>query len=379
MPSPSPVVTGKVLFNDFKRQWADVGAEVLEAVRHTGESGWYILGSEVATFESSLASYWGRRFAIGLASGLDALEIGLRCMGCTPGDKVLMSPVSAFATALAALKIGAVPVFVDSDMRALVDLNRAAEALAKDSTIRFFVPVHLYGQPLDMSELADLRDRFGVRILEDCAQSIGASFNGTATGTSGECAATSFYPTKNLGAFGDGGALLTDSAEIAATARELRDYGQRSKYHHTSIGYNSRLDELHAAILRRVLLPRLNQWTARREQVAARYHAELRNPRITVPAVADGAVSSWHLFPVLAPPDRKQELIAHLGSRGITTAEHYPSALPDQPALQTVRFEESGRCTNAREICAREVSIPIHPYLSDSDVTRVIEACNDWL
>jgi dTDP-4-amino-4,6-dideoxygalactose transaminase len=217
-----------------------------------------------------------------------------------------------------------------------------------------------------MSALADLGNRFGVRILEDCAQSIGASFNGIATGTAGECTATSFYPTKNLGAIGDGGALLTDSAEIAATARELRDYGQRSKYQHTSIGYNSRLDELHAAILRRVLL-------------AARYHAELRNPLITVPAVPDGAVSSWHLFPVLAPPDRKKELIAHLGSRGIATAEHYPSALPDQPALQTVRFEESARCTTARAVCSREVSLPIHPYLSDSDVARVIDACNEWL
>lgn len=370
--------TGRVLFNDFKRQWADLGEEVLEAVRQTGESGWYILGGEVAAFESSLASCWGRRFAVGVASGLDAIEIGLRCMGCRPHDKVLMPPVSAFATALAAVKIGAVPVFVDTDGRALADLDRVSEVLARDPAIRFFVPVHLYGQPLDMKALADIHNRFGVGILEDCAQSIGASFSGSPTGTAGECAATSFYPTKNLGAFGDGGALLTDSAGIAENARQLRDYGQSSKYRHTSVGYNSRLDEMHAAILRRVLLPRLKTWTEKRENVAARYRAELLNPLITVPAVPPGAVPNWHLFPVLSPPGRKQELIGHLGSSGITTGEHYPLALPDQPALETVPFEEIGECVRAREVCSREVSLPIHPYLSNAEVTRVIEACNQW-
>jgi dTDP-4-amino-4,6-dideoxygalactose transaminase len=369
---------GRVLLNDFKRQWAEVNADVMDAVRRTGESGWYILGTEVAAFERELASYWGRRFCVGVANGLDAIEIGLRAMHCKPGDKVLMSPISAFATALAAVKIGAVPVFVDSDAGGLVDLDLVAETLNNDSSIRVFVPVHLFGQPLDMSALASLRDRFGVHILEDCAQSIGASFDGKATGTAGECAATSFYPTKNLGAFGDGGALLTDSEETATAARQFRDYGQSAKYKHSVIGYNSRLDELHAAILRSALLPRLNAWTESRRRVAAAYLKGIRNPLLTLPVLPSEAKSCWHLFPVLVPAGRKQEFMQHLADKGISSGEHYPSVLADQPALREVAFEERVLCSQARDFCSREVSLPIHPQLTDDEIGTVIEACNYW-
>lgn len=364
--------------NDFKAQWADVSTDVLDAVRLTGESGWYILGSEVTAFERELATFWGRRFCVGVASGLDALEIGLRCLGCKAGDKVLMSPVSAFATALAAIKVGAVPVFVDSDARGLVDLQQVADVLARDSSIRFFVPVHLYGQPLDSHALGTLRERFGLHVLEDCAQSIGASYDGTATGMAGECAATSFYPTKNLGAFGDGGALLTDSEEIDALARQLRDYGQSAKYCHTSIGYNSRLDELHASILRRALLPRLPQWTEKRTSVAASYLEGICNSSLTIPRAPALAKSNWHLFPVFTPASRKQQFMAHLASQGISTGEHYPSVLADQPAMRSVAFEERILCNQSRDLCAREVSLPIHPYLSELETQRVIDACNQW-
>ena len=367
-----------VALNDFKRQWADVGADVMEAVRAVGESGWYILGSEVEAFESELAALWNRRFAVGVASGLDALEIGLRCAGCLPGDKVLMSPVSSFATTLAVVKARAIPVFVDCDQYGLVDLDLAAKALAADQSIRFFVPVHLYGYPLDMARLADLQSRSGVRIVEDCAQSIGASHRGILTGTCGVCAATSFYPTKNLGALGDGGAVLTDSEEVAATARQLRDYGRESKYLHTRIGYNSRLDELHAAILRRALLPRLDAWTRRRRHTAERYAGEIRNPLIAIPGAPAGSLPSWHLFPVLAAAGTKQSLLAYLAANGIGAGEHFPVALADQPALKGVVYEEIGPCPIARDLCSREVSLPIHPYLSEADVSRVIEISNGW-
>jgi len=369
---------GKVLLNDFKRQWAEVNADVMDAVRRTGESGWYILGTEAAAFERDLASYWGRRFCVGVANGLDAIEIGLRAMHCKHGDKVLMSPISAFATALAAVKIGAVPVFVDSEAGGLVDLNQVADTLNNDPSIRFFVPVHLFGQPLDMAALAALRERFGVHILEDCAQSIGATFGGRATGTAGECAATSFYPTKNLGAFGDGGALLTDSEEIATAARQFRDYGQSAKYKHSVIGYNSRLDELHAAILRSALLPRLNAWTESRRRVASAYLEGIRNPLLTIPVLHSEAKSCWHLFPVLTPPGRKQEFMQHLAAKGISSGEHYPSILADQPALREVAFEERIPCTGARSFCSREVSLPIHPQLTENEAATVVDACNDW-
>jgi dTDP-3-amino-3,4,6-trideoxy-alpha-D-glucose transaminase len=364
-----------VLLNDFARQWADAGADVLDAVRTVGESGWYILGAEVEAFEKDLAGFWRRSFAIGVASGLDAIEIALRCAGCRPGDKVLMSPLSAFATALAAVNIGAVPVFVDCDRHCPVDLDLAERAVAADPSIRFFIPVHLYGHALDMSRLADFRDRLGVTIIEDCAQSIAASHLGRSTGTAGICAATSFYPTKNLGALGDGGAILTDSEEVATTARQLRNYGQSSKYHHTIIGYNSRLDELHGAILRRAFLPRLNEWTTRRRLIASRYVREISNPAIVVPGAPGGSDSTWHLFPVLIREGAKQEFMAHLSRYRIGYAEHYPISMADQAAIQQARHEEASDCPMTRQYCTSEVSLPIHPYLSEEEI---IVACNRW-
>ncbi|HWJ40551.1 MAG TPA: DegT/DnrJ/EryC1/StrS family aminotransferase, partial [Candidatus Limnocylindrales bacterium] len=264
--------------NDFQRLWADAGADVLEAVRAIGERGWYILGSEVEAFEKEFAALWQRRFAIGVANGLDAIEIGLRCCGCKAGDKVLVPPISAFATVLAVARLGAIPVFVDCDRFGLMDLEQAAAALFADHSIRYAVPVHLYGHCLNMQELRALRTKYGISIIEDCAQSIGASWRGIPCGEVGDCSATSFYPTKNLGTLGDGGALLCDSEENNTLARSLRDYGQSAKYVHEHIGYNSRLDEMHAAILRRAFLPRLSGWTEMRRSTAARYVESIRSP-----------------------------------------------------------------------------------------------------
>jgi dTDP-4-amino-4,6-dideoxygalactose transaminase len=364
--------------NDFERQWREIEASVMDAVRAVGESGWYILGPAVEAFERDLCAWWGRRFAIGVGSGLDAIEIGLKCAGCLPGDRVLVAPVSAFATALAVVKLGATPVFVDCDRYGLVDLDLVEDALCAGSSIPYFLPVHLYGHCLDMARLRHLSDRFGIKIVEDCAQSIGASHQGTACGTAGGFAATSFYPTKNLGAFGDGGALLTDSDEAAASARCLRDYGQSAKYQHTRIGYNSRLDELHASVLRRALLPRVHAWNAVRRNVADRYIQGIQNPLIAVLGAPAGSCSAWHLFPVLAPAGRKAELLAHLRGAGVLGSEHYPRALMDQPVMQRVPYEQIGPCSVAREFCGREVSLPIHPYLSAEEVAYVIDVCNSW-
>ena len=376
--SESSAAKSPVHAHDFTRQWAQIGPAVSEAVRAVGESGWYILGPEVEAFERDLASFWGRRFAVGVASGLDALEIGLRALGCRPGDKVLLPPVSAFATALAAIKLGAAPVFVDCDRYGLLDLDAAARVLVSDPSIRFLVPVHLYGHSIDMPRLAHLRDRFGLTIIEDCAQSIGASHGGIPCGAVGACAATSFYPTKNLGALGDGGALLTDSPEIAALARSLRDYGQAARYRHDVIGYNSRLDELHAAILRRALLPALPEWNAARRRIAAFYLANIRNPLLAVVGAPAGSDSCWHLFPVWAPVGRKAELLAHLRAAGIGVGEHYPTAMMDQPVMRGVPHHVAGECAAARDLCAREVSLPIHPHLEAGETGRVVDACNSW-
>src|SRR5579862_303842 len=354
-----------ILANDFRRQWADIGKDALDAFARVGESGWYVLGEEVLAFEAALADYWGSGHAVGVASGLDAVEISLRILGCRAGDRVLTTPLSAFATTLAIVKLGAVPVFVDTDDRGLIDLARCCELLARRPDIRYFVPVHLYGHSLDLAELRRLRQEFDLKVVEDCAQSVGARFRGESTGSAGQIAATSFYPTKNLGAMGDGGAILTNDASFDAEARVLRSYGETARYRHEQAGYNSRLDELQAALLRSACLPRLDKWIARRREIACAYQEGLRSA-----GAPEGSESSWHLFPIHVA--RRDELLQHLKVSGIAAGVHYPTAIPDQPALAKVPFELADDCATARRICASEVSLPIHPYLTDEEVIRVI-------
>jgi dTDP-3-amino-3,4,6-trideoxy-alpha-D-glucose transaminase len=367
-----------IRMNDFQRQWADTRDDAIAAIDAVGESGWYILGDEVRAFEDELARYWGLPHAVGVASGLDAIEISLRVLACGPGDRVLTGPISAFATALAILRIGAVPVFVDCDAFGLADLDRCRTALENDRSIRFFVPVHLYGHALDLEKLRALATDFNTAIVEDCAQSIGATHGGRPTGSAGHMAATSFYPTKNLGAMGDGGAILSPDTGRAAAARMWRDYGQSAKYRHDVIGYNSRLDELHAAILRRAHLGRLDNWTVARRRIAAAYLLGIRNPAITVMGAPTGSNSCWHLFPVLVDPARKPDFIGWLKKNQVACAEHYPITLPDQPSMTGATFRIEGELETARRICRSEVSIPIHPYLSGDEVERVVAVCNAW-
>jgi dTDP-4-amino-4,6-dideoxygalactose transaminase len=365
-----------ILLNDFQRQWRDTRVGVLEAIDAVGESGWYILGEEVREFETALAGHWSTAHAVGVASGLDAIEISLRILGCKPGDRVLTTALSAFATTLAIVKLGAVPVFVDTDEFGLIDLQACRKILEKRRDIRFMVPVHLYGHALNLRELRALQQEFGCMIVEDCAQSISASFDGAPTGSAGQMAATSFYPTKNLGAIGDGGAIMTNNSEHASAARSLRDYGQSSKYHHEFVGYNSRLDELQAAILRRVYLPKLPHWTERRRQIASQYVSGLRNPLICPLGRPPRSDSVWHLFPVLVEPERKADFRSYLKQNGIASGEHYPIPIPDQEALNGVEHEAASDLAVATRIARSEVSLPIHPYLSDEEVTRVIEVSN---
>lgn len=370
----------RVPANEFGRCWRELRGALVAAFEDVGESGWYVLGREVATFEEALARKWGMTHAIGVGSGLDAIEISLRVLGCQPGDKVLTTPVSAFATALAILKLGAVPVFVDCDSSGLISLDACEELLESASDIRYFVPVHLYGRSLDLDRLAHLRDRFELRMVEDCAQSIGTTWKGRNTGTIGQAAATSFYPTKNLGAFGDGGAILTSDPAIARRARQLRDYGQSSKYRHEFVGYNSRLDELQAALLGRVLLPHLEGWIEKRRKIARAYLGGIAHPGI-LPLSSDDesskALPSWHLFPVAIALERKPAFLEYLRENWIAPGEHYPIAIPDQPALVNVRHEDHG-CHVARRLCASEVSLPVHPYLTEEEIQHVIVTCNRW-
>jgi dTDP-4-amino-4,6-dideoxygalactose transaminase len=364
--------------NDFKRQWEDTRETAMAVFADIGSSGWYILGREVSAFEAALANFWGITEAVGVASGLDAIELSLNALGCGTGDKVLTTPISAFATTLAIVKRGAVPVFADTDDFGLIDLDLCRQVLAARRDIRFFIPVHLYGHPLDMLKLAALGEEFGCQCVEDCAHSIGASHAGRPTGTAGRMAATSLYPTKNLGALGDGGAVLTADRELAERLRMLRNYGQISKDVHTRVGYNSRLDELHAAFLRRVGLEWLPRWTTARCRNASAYVAGISNPAITVRSAPPGARSSWHLFPVWVEPERKADFMRWLNGNGIGCAEHYPIPIPEQPVMAGVPFEMATEIPNARALCRSEVTLPVHPYLAEAEVSQVIEACNAW-
>jgi dTDP-3-amino-3,4,6-trideoxy-alpha-D-glucose transaminase len=370
VPSSSPT---RVIANDFARQWQDIGSDALEAVDRVGHSGWLVLGEEVRSFEHELAAWWGVPYAVGVASGLDALEIALRCADLPQGSRVLTTPLTAFATTLAIVRAGAEPVWCDVDQSGGLDLDQVDTALRADRSIRAVMPVHLYGHPLDPAALERLEDEHDVIVIEDCAQSAGAERDGKPTGLAGIAAGTSLYPTKNLGAIGDGGVLLTSDETIAEQARRLRNYGQGARYEHVELGLNSRLDELHAAVLRSAMLPRLDRWLARRAEIASRYTEALRESSLR-PVVAAGGHSAHHLFPVEVLDRDPGAVREQIVQRGVAVGRHYPLVCTDQPAVRGIGTVV-GDLAVARRLAERELSLPIHPYLEDQEVEVVIEAC----
>ncbi len=365
--------------NSFDRLWADCKDDYTAAVSQVGTSGWYVLGQQVAAFEADLATYCGRDTAVGCGNGMDALEIALRAAGIGPGDRVLTTPLSAFATGLAILRAGAEPVYCDTDEYGLLDPDAAAAALEQDPALRAIIPVHLYGHLADMPRFTTMAAERGITVIEDAAQAIGARRDGRGVGTDGHAVAFSFYPTKNLGAIGDGGALLPTSAEMDDLTRSIRNYGQTERYIHEVIGLNSRLDELHAATLRRAFLPRLETWLERRRAIAAAYLSGIDTPHVTPVPGPDPDGAGWHLFPVLTTPERREALLDHLKQNRIQGGLHYPVLIPDQKAM-TDRGAPlvQGALTNARRFARGEVSLPIHPYLTDAEVNHVISAVMDW-
>ncbi len=368
----------RVVANDFRRQWSEIADDALAAVDRVGRSGWLILGDEVVQFEQAFAEWWGVPYAVGVASGLDAIEIALRSAGLNVGDGVLTTPLTAFATTLAVIRAGGVPVWCDVDESGGMDLALAAEAIAADPSIRYLLPVHLYGHPLEPSALKQIVERTGVTVIEDCAQSAGATRDGRPTGISGVAAATSFYPTKNVGALGDGGMMLTTDRVIAEHARHLRDYGQSTRYVHDTLGLNSRLDELQAAVLRTAVLPRLPKWLERRAEIADQYLTHLADLGLPMrPMVPLGGRSANHLFPVELIDDAPDELIGRLRVAGVLAARHYPFVCQDQKATTGIGYTFGGDVPVARRLAARELSLPIHPFLSDDDVRFVVDACRD--
>ena len=353
-----------VRFNVLELQ--DDAAAVKAAIDRVVRSGWFILGPEVAAFESEFASACGATHAVGVGSGTDAITLILRALNIGPGDEVITSPVSAAYSALAIMMAGARPVFADIHPDRLT-LDPAAAAAAITARTRAILPVHLYGQPADLRCLQSVAQRHSLALIEDACQSHLATSDGRPIGTIGIAGAFSFYPTKNLGALGDGGAVVTNDPSLADRVKRLRNGGQTAKYHHVEVGGNSRLDELQAAILR-ARLPYLARWTERRRAIAAAYRDGLVGVDATVPAEHDpGHV--YHLFPVLSP--RRQTLQSHLAATGIETLVHYPLPIPRQPALASAN---PAQCPIADRVCDQVLSLPMYPSLTDAAVSRVITA-----
>ncbi len=369
----------RVASNSFGRLWAEHHGEILDAVEKVGRTGWYILGRSGAAFEADLANYCGRTHAVGCGNGMDAIEISLRALGIGRGDKVLTTPLSAFATGLAIVRAGADPVFCDVDENGLLDPAMVELALHQHPDIRCIIPVHLYGHLADMALLAELAGQAGAALIEDAAQAVGARRGSLRVGDLGRAACLSFYPTKNLGAVGDGGAIVTDDPELAVQARAFRNYGQTDQYVHDELGLNSRLDEVQAALLGDVFLPRLDRWTARRREVARRYLSEIENSRVTLLPGPDPNGSVWHLFPVLVEPQLRRSFISHLEDAGVQAGRHYPILIPHQKAM-TARgpCKIVGTLDHAMTFAQGEVSLPINPFLTDDEVAHVVATVTAW-
>ena len=332
--------------------------------------GWFILGPEVEAFETEFAAASGTSHAVSVGNGTDALALLLRAMGIGAGDEVVTSPTSAAFSALAIQMAGATPVFADIDPDRLT-LSPEAAASAITARTAAIMPVHLYGQPADMPAFAAIAGRHNLGLIEDACQAHLATSAGKAVGTYGAGAGVSFYPTKNLGALGDGGAVITNEVALADKLRRLRNGGQSEKYRHVEFGVNSRLDDLQAAILRE-RLKRLPQWTSRRRALAAAYRRTMTHPSVSVPSECDpGHV--YHLFPVLVP--NRDGFQAHLKSQGVGTLVHYPHSLTAQPAFANAG---GGPCPVADRVAHDVCSLPLHHHLSDSDLAFVAAAVHSW-
>lgn len=352
----------------------DDAADVQAAIARVVASGWFVLGPEVDAFEREFAAACGAAHAVGVGTGTDAIALALMALGIGRGDEVITSPVSAAYSALAIQMSGATPVFADIDPQRMTLAPAAIEAAVTPRT-RAILPVHLYGQSADMDAIAAIATRHGLAIVEDCCQAHLAQANGRPVGTIGAAGAFSFYPTKNLGALGDGGAIITNDATLAAKLRRLRNGGQTKQYEHLEFGVNSRLDELQAAILR-ARLPRLAGWTATRRRLAAVYRATLADSAIGVPPEFE-ASHVYHLFVIRAgsAPDARARFRQHMESRGIQTLVHYPVAIPSQPAFAALA---PAACPEGEALCRQVVSLPLNPALDEAVVREVAAAARDF-
>ena len=364
----------RVPFMDLSAQHGDLEAELIEAVVPLLQTASFVGGSPVARFEEAFAQVHDLPHAVSVKSGTAAIQLALEALGVRPGDEVLVPAFTFIATAASVVRAGATPVFVDVDPRtACMDPQAAARAISAKT--RVLMPVHLYGHPAAMDALMALAREHDLKVLEDCAQSHLATWNGHLTGTLGDAGAFSFYPSKNLGAAGDAGAVITRNPELADRIRRLANHGRTDRYNHAYLGWNERLDAIQAAVLT-VKLRHLPAWTERRRELAARYRAELAGVKpfgkpLVLPVEEPGCVPVYHLFATRHP--ERDRLAEALSAKGVDTAVHYPTTLPQQQAFQELGLG-AGSYPVAEAWARDGLSLPFFPEMTDEQQDRVIAA-----
>ncbi|WP_455201303.1 DegT/DnrJ/EryC1/StrS family aminotransferase [Kaarinaea lacus] len=362
-----------VPFLDLHATYRELKDELDAAYQRFMESGWYILGEEVEAFEEEFASYCGAKYCVGVSNGLDALKLGLQAVGIKEGDEVIVPSNTYIATWLAVSQTGATPVPVEPDIKTCnIDPQSIEKAITGKT--KAILPVHLYGQPADMDPILEIAARHGLLVVEDAAQAHGAKYKDRVIGSIGHVTAFSFYPTKNLGAFGDAGAVTTNDSRIAEKVRILRNYGLKEKNYNEVKGYNCRLDEQQAAFLR-VKLKKLDEWNGRRRALASQYLAGLEKvANLVLPYVPDSMEPVWHVFAICHP--KRDELQAHLNSAGIGTLIHYP--LPPHKSEAYIKDQDWGTFPIAEEIANTILSLPMGPHISPEKIDLVIEALRSF-
>ncbi len=362
----------KIPFNTLKPGFKKYRDEYIQAATRVLDSGWYVLGKEVEAFESEFAKWLGLNHCVGLNSGLDALILALKAMGIGQGDEVIVPANTYIATVLGITQNGATPVFVEPDIYHNIDPDKIESAITKNT--RAILVVHLYGQPCRMDEIMEIANKHGIPVVEDCAQSHGATLNGKMTGTFGKISCFSFFPTKNLGAFGDAGAIATNDYKLADKVRMYRNYGSKEKYYNEVQGVNSRLDEIQAALLR-IKLSHLEEITIERNNIAQKYLNGINNPIIQLPKILTNARHVWHLFVVQTK--ERNKLQKYLADNGIGTQIHYPVPPHLSEAYKYLGYKNNS-FPITEEKAQTSLSLPLYAGMKDNGIKYVVDALNSW-
>jgi len=363
--------------NDTRPQYDSLKDELLPVVNGVMEKSWFILGENVAAFEREFAAYCGTEYAVGVSNGTDAIHLACAALGIGQGDEVLTSPHTATFTALGISMSGAIPAFADIDPETgNIDPSKIEEAITRRT--KAIMPVHLYGQMCDMDPIMEIGYSHGIPVIEDAAQAHGATYKGKKAGSIGLVNCFSFYPTKNLGAYGDGGAVTTNDPDLAEVVRELRNGGQRGRYNHVRLGVCNRLDELQAAILR-VKLPHLDSWNVDRRRNAQLYDTLFADADLPVTPVKirDYSNTAMHLYVIQVGADKRDALIEHLKHRGIMTGIHYPTPVHLQPAYSFLGLGE-GSYPHAEKMAREIISLPMYPELSEVQIRTVVDTITEF-